>query len=342
MAASADHPHFVTLGMFIIDNFSFLDDQGLATGKHLDPQIGGGGTYASIGARIWLSADRLGMVVDRGHDFPDAIQQKLLSYGQDMWLFRDNPDCPTTCALNSYRGDHRGFEYLTPRIRITPHDLVNTRLERSRILHFICSPSRAAAIMSEVQAIDGWLPITIYEPIPDRCIPQELPALIAILPSISILSPNAEEALSILSMPLPATKPRIEEACAKLLEFGIGSDGNGSVIIRSGGMGAYVATRSRGGKWIDAFWNDASGKVVEVTGAGNSFLGGLAAGLVSTEGNVYEAVLYATVSASFTIEQEGLPHMTRADNNGEAVELWNGDSPERRLGELVERHAQHN
>lgn len=31
-------PQFVTLGMFIIDEFSFLDDDGNPTGKELAPQ----------------------------------------------------------------------------------------------------------------------------------------------------------------------------------------------------------------------------------------------------------------------------------------------------------------
>ena len=51
----------------------------------------------------------VGMVIDRGYDFPSHIQNKLDSYGSDMWLFRDDPTRGTTTALNHYRGDHRGF-----------------------------------------------------------------------------------------------------------------------------------------------------------------------------------------------------------------------------------------
>lgn len=66
--------HLVTLGMFIVDEFAFADENGCPTAKTLPPQgsyylhlnfaicafyngailqIGGGGTYAVIGARIW-------------------------------------------------------------------------------------------------------------------------------------------------------------------------------------------------------------------------------------------------------------------------------------------------
>lgn len=50
------------------------------------------------------------MIVDSGHDFPKEIKEKLLGYGEDMWLFRNQPGCPTTRALNSYRGDYRKYE----------------------------------------------------------------------------------------------------------------------------------------------------------------------------------------------------------------------------------------
>jgi hypothetical protein len=48
------------------------------------------------------------MIVDKGHDFPQDIEEKLLSYGHDMWLLREQPDRGTTRALNSYHGDRRG------------------------------------------------------------------------------------------------------------------------------------------------------------------------------------------------------------------------------------------
>ncbi|KLO15658.1 hypothetical protein SCHPADRAFT_250738 [Schizopora paradoxa] len=72
MSESKNRAHFVSLGMFIIDQFEFLDAEGKKTGEELEPQvtdvvsilqfcvlnyqglqIGGGGVYAAIGARIW-------------------------------------------------------------------------------------------------------------------------------------------------------------------------------------------------------------------------------------------------------------------------------------------------
>ncbi|KAJ7068095.1 Ribokinase-like protein [Mycena amicta] len=315
---------FTTLGMFILDEFAFADELGKPTGQSVPSQIGGGGTYAVIGARIWSS--KVGMIVDRGSDFA-PYQSKLDEYGQEMWVYRDHSG-QTTRALNSYRGDHRNFEYLTPRIRISPRDLQGTRLERSTMLHFICSPTRASAIMKEVRQVEDWMPTVIYEPIPDRCVPEELQALIEVLPDIDVLSPNAEEAFSLLSMAPPLSRERIEEACQRFLQLGVGRGGKGAVIIRSGAMGACIAVEDQSARWVDAFWSSADEvKVIDVTGAGNGFLGGLAAGLTLENGDIYQAAYYASVSASFTIEQWGLPAIS-------GTAEWNRDSPQRRLEQL--------
>jgi len=105
------------------------------------------------------------------------------------------------------------------------------------------------------------------------------------------------------------------------------------VVIRSGALGAYVVSRSTRGCWVEAFWgpNDLH-HVVDVTGAGNAFLGGLGAGLKFTQ-DIHEAVLYASVSASIIIEQEGLPLIEPDGGSWK----WNGDSPQRRLSDLRKR-----
>jgi len=90
---------------------------------------------------------------------------------------------------------------------------------------------------------------------------------------------------------------------------------------------------------VDAYWGRAhqDTAIVDVTGAGNAFLGGLAAGL-AISGDVYDATFYAAVSASFTVEQQSLPTLSPA-NGASECERWNGDDPKRRLEELRERHG---
>jgi hypothetical protein len=69
-------------------------------------------------------------------------------------------------ATHRFTAGRKSFQYLTPRLRITPRDLLDTSLCRPANLHFICSPTRAAVIMSQVAEVGGWSPISVYEPIP--------------------------------------------------------------------------------------------------------------------------------------------------------------------------------
>ena len=53
----------------------------------------------------------------------------------------------------------------------------------------------------------------------------------------------------------------------RFLNYGVGPNGRGHVIIRSGELGALVASREKPAKWVDAFWtNEDASKVVDVTG----------------------------------------------------------------------------
>ena len=50
----------------------------------------------------------------------------------------------------------------------------------------------------------------------------------------------------------------------------------------------------------------------------------------------FTATLHASISASFVIEQEGLPVISE-----ESAGEWNGDNPFRRLDVLRKRHKHH-
>lgn len=202
-----------------------------------------------------------------------------------MWHYRSN-DRPTTRALNLYTGEQRGpspppplaladplpaFQYLNPRRRLEPIDLPSPLLA-SRFLHFVCSPSRALIIHSQLAPL-AFDPALIYEPIPDRCIPEELDALRTILPHIAVFSPNHEEGSAFFGIEVDEVERRgkdgIEEVARRFVREGAG----GAVVIRSGRLGAFGIGKGvrEGGVWVPAYWENGD-KVVDVTGAGNSFL----------------------------------------------------------------------
>ncbi|RBR22761.1 uncharacterized protein FIESC28_04324 [Fusarium coffeatum] len=85
-------------------------------------------------------------------------------------------------------------------------------------------------------------------------------------------------------------------------------------------------------KWVPAYHTDST-KVIDPTGGGNTFLGGLGVALARGEG-LEEAVAWGAVAASFAIEQVGVPTLGR---DAEGCETWNGQNVEARLTEFRER-----
>lgn len=229
-------------------------------------------------------------------------------------------------------------------------------------------PSDLLHLLDEIDAeCTGWEPKIAFEPTPSSCHSGERANLERVAPRVEILSPNHEELLSFYGVALPDT---LEETCAAvevairhLLAIGVGANGEGIVVVRCGAIGACVGTRAGGLVWTPAYWANDSDRVRDVTGAGNAFIGGFVAGLKITNGNPYEAVLYATVSSSFVVEQLGLPAITPAYSSTPSssplgltmsaaqgsppeviegmaalklraaarIEMWNEDAPQRRL-----------
>ncbi|KAL8278719.1 hypothetical protein RQP46_008788 [Phenoliferia psychrophenolica] len=300
-----------SLGLFILDTFEWRDPANAsATTKREESVLGGGGTYAIVGARMWLPPTALGIVVDRGNDFPQAAQDELDKMGSQMWSFRQQ-DRPTTRALNLYTGEHRDFKYLNERNRLEPFDFPPA-LRSSSFLHFCCSPTRSLTIKS--QLTPSWAPTSpalVFEPIPDRCVPAEMDSLLLILPHLAVFSPNHEEAWAFFGKSAEEVnamgKPGIEEVAQKFQDLGAKQD----VVIRSGALGAFALRNGQKGVW-----------------------GGLMAGLELHPEDLVVATQMAAVSASFTIEQFGLPKFAVGQVGSET---WSGGSPATRLAEMKAR-----
>ncbi|KAK4041197.1 Ribokinase-like protein [Parachaetomium inaequale] len=92
-------------------------------------------------------------------------------------------------------------------------------------------------------------------------------------------------------------------------------------------------------KWVPAYYGEGYGKkdvaekVVDPTGGGNTFLGGLAVALARGK-SIEEACAWGHVAASFAIEQVGFPVLS-VDEEGR--ETWNGVRVDDRLREFQER-----
>ena len=191
--------------------------------------------------------------------------------------------------------------------------------------------------------------IFVWEPVPDLCIPSELEACKRACKVVDVISPNDEELLSFFGEEIRdeyKRKTAVEQCVEELLKHGIGVGGSGSIVVRAGKEGCYVARLSLDSnvisRWLPPYYTDGS-KVVDPTGGGNGFLGGFAVGLVRSEGDndmdiLIEAANYGSVAASFCIEQVGVP---KVEKTGEMKsERWNESDVMQRLKEFKLRVKQ--
>ncbi|EGX94653.1 MAK32-like protein [Cordyceps militaris CM01] len=396
-----DHHHtpsidFVTLGMFIIDDIDFLPPT-----PPVKDILGGAGTYSALGARLMSPpplSTTVGWVVDQGSDFPPALATLIDTWDTHV-VYRQDKDRQTTRGWNGYEAgadQKRAFRYTTPKRRLTGADL-DPALLQAKSFHLICAPLRCQELVRDITARRRAVmppaaytkPVFIWEPVPDRCHPNELLNCTNCLPLIDVCSPNHAELAAFLGgdgldPDTGAISPdAVEQACEQLLAsmplqsytFVVRAGDRGCFVARNGGrkrkrpQGAKTARRKalihgslqpdtdmesllagllQGDdgvidseeievdtgvqRWIPAYHQDAAA-VVDPTGGGNTFLGGLSVALARDE-DVETAAIWGTVAASFAIEQVGPPTLGK-DESGE--ETWNGVNPLARLREFQKR-----
>lgn len=285
-------------------------------------------------------------------------------------LLRETPDRLTTRGWNGYgEHEHRGeysstsenvvidedipaFRYTTPKLRLDHHALADTQLLWSKSFHLICSPLRCIDLVENILAlrsqssgsIPASRPLFVWEPVPDLCTVEEYENCLKALKYVDVVSPNHGELGGFFNKNTNGDDHvnfrLIEELCEKWLQSGIAQDGQGGIVVRCGKDGC-LATRNGMQKWLPAYHQSAE-KVVDPTGGGNGFLGGLAIGLVRCSANasadlLEEAAIWGAISASFAIEQVGMPTLSHASG----TETWNDVRVEDRLVEFKQRLARY-
>ena len=248
------------------------------------------------------------------------------------------------------------FKYLTPKIRLDPQSLTLDLLQ-AKGFHAVCSSNRIIDIVTnlthrrdmEIQKPEACRPIIVWEPVPDLCLPNELENCLEAIKLVDVISPNhvelaafftneneidanpehLEEELDQTSSMDGMDLQTVETHAKAFLASGIGPDQSGSIVVRCGAQGCYAASR-KAGQWFPAFHTKETNKVVDPTGGGNAFLGGLTIALARGK-DTQEACAWASVAASFAIEQIGMPTL------GESIhgELWNSDDVWDRLNRFM-------
>ena len=169
---------------------------------------------------------------------------------------------------------------------------------------------------------------------------------------VDVISPNHEEAASFLSVAKSDLQRGDARSTIKTLLLdalymhasNAGIEKMPVVCIRSGALGALVGVNKEQTAWVEAYHRPADvDRVIDVTGAGNAWLGGFTAGLALrgqggvvgwTLEDVTHAAQLGSVSASFVVEQHSLPVLSFS---GQVEERWNNESAATRLQSLKSR-----
>jgi cytidine kinase len=280
-------PDYVTFSNLIIDDIV------LADGRSFMNTLGGAGTHALIGMRVW--SDRLGYIATVGADFDPRHRSQLEEMGVDLRGIIARPGYRTARAWQLFEPDERrieifrtseeDFDRFKPQFADIPADYLGAS-------GFHLQTGTYAELNDLLGRLRAAHPDTclVWEPSPAQLAGPPVETQVA-LTMVDLFSPDLGEAQALTGEQTP------ERILDKLLSWGARR-----VALRMGAQGSLVAVASGERYRIPA----VPATIVDVTGAGNAYCGGFMVGLGAGLGLV-EAAARAAVSASFAIEQFGVP-----------------------------------
>lgn len=282
--------------------------------------MGGNAIYAAVGARIWSAS--VGLVSRVGSNFPQMWLKLLEEYGFDTQGIR---------TLEEPMDTRTFYAYITPEERVdtnpTVHFLaVNHPLPKELIDYRSSTegqdaretytplairpddipPAAADARGAHLAPADFLTHITV----PIRL--RELGVhLLTLDPSVRYMEPTFVRELPVIVNGLDAFLPNEKAARAFFapqqldvveIAAAFGDMGSRFVVLKQGARGQIVWEQDAQRCWhVPAY---AATRLKDTTGTGDAFCGGFLVGLDQT-GDVVEATLRGTVSASLTAEGSG-------------------------------------
>lgn len=265
-----------------------LDDIIYPNGRSAMGMLGGGGLYAASGMRLWHNDVAICAAV--GADFDPHLLEPLGFDSSGLLI----TDLPTPRAWQLL--EENGRRTQIPRISHEAwfQQLVTTPYSQPipptcQAAHFL---GRGDAVEEPVvRALAEAGVVLSAEPIIGAdSTPEELAVVRRCLPYFAIFAPGGPDITLLVGEGTPEAQLR---ALADL--------GPRWVALRQGAAGSLVYDGENGRFYrVPA----APATVVDVTGAGNAFCGGLLVGWLET-GDIRQAAAMACVSAAMTLEQVG-------------------------------------
>jgi sugar/nucleoside kinase (ribokinase family)/fructoselysine-6-P-deglycase FrlB-like protein len=292
----ATHPRVIVVGNLTIDDVVLPD------GTTKMASVGGNSLYTVLGVRLWQP--RVGLVTRRGEDFPGDLTTVLHSFGVATNGVVDIPG-PTVRNWVIYETNgERHWIYRTPRERsrevaIQPGDLPIEWLEVELppVVHVAAMPLDAAeAIVDTVRRISPRAIITL-DTHEDYVVDyrQRLRVLAA---KVDAFLPSRSELADLVGY----DDPRRALTSLSALPTPM-------IVVKMGAEGVLVWDKAQ--ETLHEV-GVAHGPVVDVTGAGDAFCGGFAAGLSLGYGPV-ESARRGTISASYAVADFSSMRLTDVD-----------------------------
>lgn len=278
---------WVAIGSIIIDDIVFPDGQ-TAMGV-----LGGGGSYAAVGMRVWSEQTALVSVVGQG--FPAPARQRLKSLADTRGVMTRPVPQPRFWQLFEPDGTRHevprtDFE-LFRQIPIRPEEFPAAFAASMRGV-FLQTPTTESAFrwITHLRTLNPRV-VVLWEPWEIYYTPQNLAGFWQVAPLFDVVSPQTVE----LSWMLGETDPVKQ---ANLLF----DNGVRCVALRLGAEGSLV------GKQGDICHVPAApATVVDETGAGNAYCGGFVVSYVQSGGNAVAAGRCGAASATAALAQIGVP-----------------------------------
>jgi sugar/nucleoside kinase (ribokinase family) len=274
---------FISIGSIIIDDIILPD------GQSRMGLLGGGCTHAVMGMRVW--SDQVGLVSAVGFDFPENLLAELTYRFDTRAVVLRQTRTPRAWQLfetdgtrnEVFRTNVHQMAEIAPHISEFPEKFVNIS---------------GVHLHSAAEEADRWIdflqtrgnPLILWEPWDMICTPANSKSIYELARKVNVFSPGLREAQEITGAEDPI----------QIIRLFI-SQGIKAVALRMGADGSLVAN-SEG--FLAAVGAVTTGPIVDVTGAGNAYCGGLIIGMAES-GDLVLAGRMGSVAAAFSLGQFG-------------------------------------
>jgi sugar/nucleoside kinase (ribokinase family) len=268
-----------------------IDNIRTADGVHRDGLLGGSATYAAIAASF---SSQVHLVAVVGDDFPTAHLERFAARGISTAGLQTVPGGKTFRWTGEYHEDMNSRETLETHINVLTEfapALGGSQREPAVTVLANMAPADQLKVLAQIDrtgfvvadSMDLWINIARDD-------------LLEVLRRVDLFVVNDSEARMFTD------EPNLVTAGRRILEHG-----PSVVVVKKGEHGALVF--GRGGKFHSAAAYPVE-RLVDPTGAGDAFLGGLAGALAQQQregggsgfAEVCRAVAHGTVLASFNCE----------------------------------------